>query len=221
MHNWPGYPVGHAGREPRAGDGLGQRPSRSPCAARAATPPCRTWASIRCRWPARSSRPSQTIVSRNKQPIDTARGVGHDDPRRRGQQRGARDAATIEGTVRAFRGDVLDLIERRMRQIAEHTCAAHEARCDVRVPPPLRRRWSTTRREAVVRRRRDGAASSARPTCWCRSRRCRPEDFAYMLQAKPGCLLLHRQRRRSTTARSATAPARACCTTRATTSTTP
>ena len=34
------------------------------------------------------------------------------------------------GTVRTFTTEVLDLIERRMKEIAEHTCAAFDAECD-------------------------------------------------------------------------------------------
>ena len=40
------------------------------------------------------------------------------------------------------------------------------------------------------------------------------EDFAFMLQAKPGCYCLHRQRRRRAPRSAATASAPACCTTR-------
>jgi hippurate hydrolase len=37
------------------------------------------------------------------------------------------DACEIQGTVRTFSLDVLDLIERRMREVAEHTGAAYGA----------------------------------------------------------------------------------------------
>jgi metal-dependent amidase/aminoacylase/carboxypeptidase family protein len=49
------------------------------------------------------------------------------------------DSAEIQGTVRTFTLEVLDLIEQRMREIAEHTAAAFGARCDfefVRNYPP-------------------------------------------------------------------------------------
>jgi metal-dependent amidase/aminoacylase/carboxypeptidase family protein len=47
--------------------------------------------------------------------------------------------ASCTGTVRTFTLEVLDLIEQRMKQIAEHICAAHDATCDfefVRNYPP-------------------------------------------------------------------------------------
>ena len=36
----------------------------------------------------------------------------------------------LEGTVRTFTTEVLDLIERRMKTIAENTCAAFECGCE-------------------------------------------------------------------------------------------
>src|SRR4029077_21116289 len=80
----------------------------------------------------------QTVVSRNKRPIDTA--VLSVTMIHGGEATNVvPETCTIEGTVRAFRVDVLDLIERRMREIAAHTCAAHEARCEFefnrRAPP--------------------------------------------------------------------------------------
>jgi metal-dependent amidase/aminoacylase/carboxypeptidase family protein len=40
------------------------------------------------------------------------------------------DICEIQGTVRAFTPNGLDLIERRMRQIVEATCGAFEATCE-------------------------------------------------------------------------------------------
>src|SRR5690606_9038588 len=40
------------------------------------------------------------------------------------------DTCEMRGTVRAYTTETLDLIERRMREIAELTCRAHEAECD-------------------------------------------------------------------------------------------
>jgi metal-dependent amidase/aminoacylase/carboxypeptidase family protein len=36
-------------------------------------------------------------------------------------------ACELQGTVRTFTIEVLDMIEQRMQQVAEHTCAAFDA----------------------------------------------------------------------------------------------
>jgi hippurate hydrolase len=94
------------------------------------------------------------------------------------------DSCELQGTVRTFTTDVLDMIERRMKQIAEHVCAAHDAVCEfefVRNYPPTVN-WE---KEAEFAR---GVMASIvgednvlkqEPTMGA-------EDFAYMLQAKPG-----------------------------------
>ena len=49
------------------------------------------------------------------------------------------DSCELQGTVRTVTLEVLDLIEARMKQVAEHTCAAHDAVCEfefVRNYPP-------------------------------------------------------------------------------------
>ena len=46
--------------------------------------------------------------------------------------------------MRTFSVELLDMIERRMRQVVEHTCAAFEARCEfefVRNHPPTINPW--------------------------------------------------------------------------------
>jgi len=95
------------------------------------------------------------------------------------------EQCSIEGTVRAFRGEVLDLIERRMRQIAEHTCAAHLARCTFefnRRAPPVVNHAREALFAAEVMRGIVGADHVA-----VQEPQMPSEDFAYMLQAKPGC----------------------------------
>ncbi|MBS0318517.1 MAG: M20/M25/M40 family metallo-hydrolase, partial [Proteobacteria bacterium] len=94
------------------------------------------------------------------------------------------DSCELQGTVRTFSYEVLDLIERRMKQVAEHTCAAHEASCDfefVRNYPPTIN--SAAEAEFARRVLQDivgaGNVIEQEPTMGA-------EDFAYMLQAKPG-----------------------------------
>jgi metal-dependent amidase/aminoacylase/carboxypeptidase family protein len=82
----------------------------------------------------------QTIISRNKRPIDTAvlsvtmmhgGEAGNVIP----------DRCTLEGTVRTYSDEVTDLIERRMRDIAAHTCAAFGMRAATSSSCAARRRW--------------------------------------------------------------------------------
>ena len=125
----------------------------------------------------------QTIVSRNKKPIDA--GVISVTMVHTGEATNVvPDHCELQGTVRTFSLEVLDLIERRMRQVAEHTCAAHEATCTfefVRNYPPT---INSAPEAAFARRVLQGIVGEAQvlvqePTMGA-------EDFAFMLQALPG-----------------------------------
>jgi hippurate hydrolase len=71
----------------------------------------------------------QTIITRNKRPIDA--GVISVTMIRAGDATNVvADRCELQGTARAFTPAVLDLIERRMRQIAAATCEAFEATCE-------------------------------------------------------------------------------------------
>jgi metal-dependent amidase/aminoacylase/carboxypeptidase family protein len=88
-------------------------------------PPCRTWCWTRCRW-----RPDhqalQTIVSRNVKPIEA--GVVSVTMVHAGEATNVvPDSVELQGTVRTFTLEVLDLIERRMEEVVRGTCAAHGA----------------------------------------------------------------------------------------------
>jgi hippurate hydrolase len=94
------------------------------------------------------------------------------------------DSCELQGTVRTFTLDVLDLIEQRMRQIAEHTCAAFGVDCEFEFernyPPTI----NSAHEAEFARRVMAGIVGEAQvrdqePTMGA-------EDFAYMLQAKPG-----------------------------------
>jgi hippurate hydrolase len=95
------------------------------------------------------------------------------------------DSCEIRGTVRTFTFEVLDLIERRMREIAEHTCAAFGATCEFRFnrnyPPTVNHPAETAFARSVMA---DIVGADQvldqEPTMGA-------EDFAYMLQARPGC----------------------------------
>jgi hippurate hydrolase len=125
----------------------------------------------------------QTIISRNKKPVDA--GVISVTMIHAGEATNVvPDSVELQGTVRTFTVEVLDLIEKRMRQIAEHTCAAHDATCEfefVRNYPPT---INSPVEAEFARKVMAGIVGEERvlpqePTMGA-------EDFAYMLQAKPG-----------------------------------
>jgi hippurate hydrolase len=126
----------------------------------------------------------QTIVARNLHPLDA--GVVSVTMIHAGEATNViPDRCVVQGTVRAFRTEVLDLIERRMRTIADATCAAFEARCEFE----FRRNYPATVNHAAETRFVRGVLTGLvgernvhefRPTMGA-------EDFAYFLEAKPGC----------------------------------
>lgn len=128
----------------------------------------------------------QTIITRNKKPVDA--GVISVTMIHAGEATNVvPDSCEIQGTVRTFTYEVLDLIERRMQEIAEHTSAAFGATCEFRFrrnyPPTVNHPVET----AFVREVLAGIVGAEQvlvqePTMGA-------EDFAYMLQARPGCYL--------------------------------
>jgi hippurate hydrolase len=129
----------------------------------------------------------QTIISRNKKPIDT--GVISVTMIHAGEATNViPDTCVLEGTVRAFTTEVLDLIERRMKTVAEATCAAFEARCEfefVRNYPPTINHAAETQFARALLGEVVGADNvfEFEPTMGA-------EDFSYYLQQKPGCYFL-------------------------------
>jgi hippurate hydrolase len=125
----------------------------------------------------------QTIISRNRKPIDP--GVISVTMIHAGDATNVvPDVCELQGTVRTFTLEVLDLIERRMRQVAQHVCAAHEAQCEfefVRNYPPT----VNSPREAEFARR-VMASIVGEDNLLVQEPTMGAEDFAYMLQARPG-----------------------------------
>jgi len=125
----------------------------------------------------------QTIITRNKKPVDA--GVISVTMIHAGEATNViPDSCELQGTVRTFSFEVLDLIERRMKEISEHTCAAFGAICEfefVRNYPPTINSASEAAFAAKVMADIVGAGNvtAQEPTMGA-------EDFAYMLQAKPG-----------------------------------
>ena len=127
----------------------------------------------------------QTIISRNKSPIDS--GVLSITQIHSGSATNIiPNSASLIGTVRTFTLPVLDLIESRMREIAEHTAAAFGATIEFRFhrnyPPlinhDLETLFAVGVMEDVVGKERIDA--QVEPTMGS-------EDFAFMLLEKPGC----------------------------------
>jgi amidohydrolase len=125
----------------------------------------------------------QTIVSRNLKPIDA--GVVSVTMIHSGEATNViPDSCELQGTVRAFRTEVQELIARRMKQIAEHTCAAHEATCEfefqANYPPTVNSAPEAEfARKVMLSIVGDDNVLVQEPTMGA-------EDFAFMLQAKPG-----------------------------------
>jgi hippurate hydrolase len=125
----------------------------------------------------------QTIISRNKKPIDA--GVISVTMIHAGEAKNViPDSCELQGTVRTFTPDVLDLIERRMQQVAEHTCAAFGASCEFEFVRKYPSTINSAREAALARQVMQDIVGEAQvlaqePTMGA-------EDFAFMLQAKPG-----------------------------------
>jgi amidohydrolase len=126
----------------------------------------------------------QTIISRNKKPVDA--GVISVTMIHTGEATNVvPDSCEIQGTVRTFTYEVLDMIERRMREVAEHTSAAFGATCEFHFhrnyPPTINHAIETAfAREVMAEIVGADRVVEQEPTMGA-------EDFAYMLQARPGC----------------------------------
>ncbi|WP_425257657.1 M20 aminoacylase family protein [Rubrivivax sp. RP6-9] len=129
----------------------------------------------------------QTIVTRNKKPIETA--VISVTMIHTGEATNViPDSCEIRGTVRTFTTEVLDMVERRMQQIAEATCTAFEARCEFsfkrNYPPTVNHAKETAFARALL-----GEVvgpenvQEFEPTMGA-------EDFSFFLQQLPGCYFL-------------------------------
>ena len=129
----------------------------------------------------------QTIITRNRLPIDP--GVISVTMIHAGEATNVvPDSCQMRGTVRTFSIETLDLIQQRMQQVAEHTCAAFGATCEfefTRNYPPTVNHPNET---AFVQRVLGQVVGPENiqdfePTMGA-------EDFSYFLQAKPGCYFM-------------------------------
>ena len=125
----------------------------------------------------------QTIITRNKKPVDA--GVISVTMIHAGEATNVvPDSCELQGTVRTFTREVLDLIEKRMQQIAEHTCAAHDAVCEFEFvrnyPPTVNSAPEAEFARAVM------ASIVGESNVLAQEPTMGAEDFAFMLQARPG-----------------------------------
>jgi len=126
----------------------------------------------------------QTIISRNLKPIDA--GVISVTMIHAGEATNViPDSCELEGTVRTFSLAVLDMLEQRMRVVAEHTAQAFGLTCEFEFfrnyPPTINSAAEADFARGVMA----GLVGAERvivqePTMGA-------EDFAYMLMEKPGC----------------------------------
>jgi len=129
----------------------------------------------------------QTIITRNKRPIDA--GVISVTMIHTGEATNVvPDSCEIQGTVRTFTLEVLDLIERRMQQIAEGVAQTFELQCEFefrRNYPPTINHPKETAFVASVLGEMVGPENvqEFEPTMGA-------EDFSYYLLEKPGCYFL-------------------------------
>jgi len=184
MHNWPGRTAGKFGVRSGAMmassntftltiKGLGShagQPNRG-------VDPIMTAIQVAQSW--------QTIITRNKVPTESAI-LSITQIHAGSATNVVPDNAVITGTVRTFSAKTLDLIERRMRKIAEHTAIAFDALAEFefeRGYPPLINDVRETEFAIDVIQSITGASAAdmhIEPTMGA-------EDFAFYLQQVPGC----------------------------------
>ncbi|MCS6810339.1 MAG: M20 family metallopeptidase [Tepidimonas sp.] len=185
LHNWPGLPVGHVAVSPgpvmassnecrvvlRGKGGHAALPHL-------ATDPVPAACQLVLAW--------QTILTRNLKPIEPA--VLSVTMLRAGEATNViPDHVELQGTVRTFSVEALDQIEARMRELAEGVAAAYGLQADFtlrRNYPPTVNHAAEAQWVADVARELLGpdAVHPQEPTLGA-------EDFAYMLQARPGAYL--------------------------------
>jgi amidohydrolase len=184
MHNWPGIPEGHFAVTPGpmmassnefevviSGKGAhAAQPHKGIDPVIVATHVVQAW---------------QSIVTRNINPLENV--VLSVTQIHAGSTTNViPDQATLVGTVRTFKDDVLDTMESRMEQIASHVATAFGARANFnfkRNYPPLINHPRETEFAIGVMQSLVGPArvdTEVEPSMGA-------EDFAFMLQEMPGC----------------------------------
>jgi len=186
MHNWPGIPSGHMSvcEGPLMASSNEFYVTVKGKGGHAAQPhkcidPVMVAVQIAQSW--------QTIISRRTSPLDTA--VLSLTQIQAGTATNViPDEAKMAGTVRTLSWDVLDMLEQQMEQVAVNTAAAFGAEVEFKFRrnyPPLINHPEATRFAVEVMKSVVGADKvddQAEPSMAA-------EDFAYFLQARPGCYI--------------------------------
>ena len=126
----------------------------------------------------------QTIISRNVKPIDA--GVISVTMVHAGEATNViPNQCELQGTVRTFSIEVLDMIEQRMKIMAEHTCVAYGLTVDFH----FKRNYPPTINSAaeVEFSRRVMADVVGQARVLAQEPTMGAEDFSFMLLEKPGC----------------------------------
>ncbi|WP_395070886.1 M20 aminoacylase family protein [Paraburkholderia silvatlantica] len=184
IHNWPGMPAGYFGvtEGPIMASSNEFRIEIKGVGSHAALPhngrdPVFTAVQI--------ANGMQSIITRNKKPLDTAV-LSITQIHAGDAVNVVPNTAWIAGTVRTFTTETLDLIESRLRKIAEGTAEAYDCSVDItfhRNYPPTVNSSAETQFAAEVMREVVGADhvdANVEPTMGA-------EDFSFMLLEKPGC----------------------------------
>ncbi|NVM80156.1 hippurate hydrolase [Duganella sp. SG902] len=186
MHNWPGIPAGHMSvcEGPLMASSNEFYVTVKGKGGHAAQPhkcidPVMIAVQIAQSW--------QTIISRRTSPLDTA--VLSLTQIQAGTATNViPDEARMAGTVRTLSWDVLDMLEKQMEQIAVNTAAAFDAEVEFKFRrnyPPLINHPEATRFAVEVMKAVVGADKVDDKT----EPSMAAEDFAYFLQARPGCYI--------------------------------
>jgi hippurate hydrolase len=184
MHNWPGQPVGTIAARPgpmmAAFDifelTISGRGAHAAMPHRGVDPVVAA---------AQIVTALQTIASRNTDPIDAVV-VSVTQIHGGDTWNVIPDDVVLRGTCRAFRPEVHDAIEPSIRRVAEGVCAALGARMTLRYErryPPTVNSAAETERAASAAAEVVGAGNVIRDPVPSMG----SEDFAFMLQKKPGC----------------------------------
>ncbi len=126
----------------------------------------------------------QTIISRNKKPVDA--GVISVTMIHAGEATNViPDSCELQGTVRTFTMEVMDMVEKRMKEMATSLSESYGATCDFEFarnyPPTVNSaKEAEFARQVMTDIVGEKNVIAQEPTMG-------GEDFAYMLQAKPGC----------------------------------
>lgn len=184
MHNWPGAPVGSFGvcTGPMMASTSEFEITVTGKGAHAAMPhngvdPIMAAVSL--------AQSLQTLVTRNKKPIDTAV-ISITQIHAGDAYNIIPNEAVLRGTVRTFDDDVTDQIEAGMRRVVDGTSATFGTEATLRFmrdyPATVNHATETAFAAGVMRDvvGHDNVDDDVEPTMGA-------EDFAFMLQAKPGC----------------------------------